>query len=92
MALLVFIRWIVIYPVDSAIHRLNNWGLYFTEKSILKMAAKDFMAHALLPLIFESENKRLRILNYSDTCGRDLRGLRKRNVQKPNQTRTCGAY
>ena len=21
-----FIRWIVIYPVDSAIHRLNNWG------------------------------------------------------------------
>jgi len=22
----VFIRWIVIYPVDSAIHRLNNWG------------------------------------------------------------------
>ena len=21
------IRWIVIYPVDSAIQRLNNWGL-----------------------------------------------------------------
>ena len=21
-----FIRWIVIYPLDSAIHRLNNWG------------------------------------------------------------------
>ena len=27
LVLLVFIRWIVIYPVDSAIHRLNNWGL-----------------------------------------------------------------
>ena len=26
LVLLVFIRWIVIYPVDSAIHRLNNWG------------------------------------------------------------------
>ena len=25
--MLVFIRWIVIYPLDSAIHRLNNWGL-----------------------------------------------------------------
>ena len=23
------IRWIVIYPVDSAIQRLNNWGLIF---------------------------------------------------------------
>ena len=27
LVLLVFIRWIVIYPLDSAIHRLNNWGL-----------------------------------------------------------------
>ena len=27
LVLLVFIRWIVIYPVESAIHRLNNWGL-----------------------------------------------------------------
>ena len=26
LVLLVFIRWIVIYPLDSAIHRLNNWG------------------------------------------------------------------
>ena len=26
LVLLVFIRWIVIYPVDSAIHCLNNWG------------------------------------------------------------------
>ena len=26
LVLPVFIRWIVIYPVDSAIHRLNNWG------------------------------------------------------------------
>ena len=26
LVLLVFIRWIVIYPVDSAIHRSNNWG------------------------------------------------------------------
>ena len=27
LVLLVFIHWIVIYPVDSPIHRLNNWGL-----------------------------------------------------------------
>ena len=26
LVLLVFICWIVIYPVDSAIHRLNDWG------------------------------------------------------------------
>ena len=24
------IHWIEIYPVDSAIYLLNNWGLYFT--------------------------------------------------------------
>ena len=28
LVLLVFIRWIVIYRVDSAIHRLNYWGLF----------------------------------------------------------------
>jgi len=27
LVLLLFICWIVIYPVDSAIHRLNTWGL-----------------------------------------------------------------
>ena len=27
MVSLLLIRWIAIYPVDSAIHRLNNWGL-----------------------------------------------------------------
>ena len=26
MVSLILIRWIVIYPVDSAIQRLNNWG------------------------------------------------------------------
>ena len=26
---LTLILWIVIYPVDSAIQRFNNWGLYF---------------------------------------------------------------
>ena len=33
LVLLVFIRWIVIYPVDSAIHRLNNWGLVEKEET-----------------------------------------------------------
>ena len=27
------IQWIVIYPVDSVIHRLNNWGLFYSELS-----------------------------------------------------------
>ena len=26
LVLLLLIQWIAIYPVDSAIHRLNNWG------------------------------------------------------------------
>ena len=34
LVLLVFIRWIVIYPVDSAIHRLNNWGLKCSKGQI----------------------------------------------------------
>ena len=36
LVLLVFIRWIVIYPVDSAIHRLNNWGLMFYWTTIYR--------------------------------------------------------
>ena len=31
---MILIRWIVIYPVDSAIHRLNNWAL--TGKALLQ--------------------------------------------------------
>ena len=34
LVLQVFIRWTVIYPVNNAIHRLNNWGLiYFPQKT-----------------------------------------------------------
>ena len=36
LVLLVFIRWIVIYPVDSAIHRLNNWGLVVVAVVVVK--------------------------------------------------------
>ena len=32
---LILIRWIVIYPVDSAIQRLNNWGLVYLNESHL---------------------------------------------------------
>ena len=28
------IQWIVIYPVDSVIHRLNNWGLDVCRESV----------------------------------------------------------
>ena len=27
LILIALIRWIMVYPVDSAIHPLNNWGL-----------------------------------------------------------------
>ena len=30
------IRWIVIYPVDSAIQQLNNWG----HRTLLKLSVK----------------------------------------------------
>ena len=34
LTLLIVIRWIVIYPVDSAIHLLNNWGqVHISRKS-----------------------------------------------------------
>ena len=37
MVLLVFIGWIVIYPVDSAIHRLNNWGQVISHSQVFKL-------------------------------------------------------
>ena len=30
----ILIRWIVIYPLDSAIQLLNNWGLEYLEKRV----------------------------------------------------------
>ena len=33
---LILIRWIVIYPMDSAIQRLNNWGLYIFFTCLLR--------------------------------------------------------
>ena len=33
---LILIRWIVIYPVDSAIQRLNNWGKTSNVKATVK--------------------------------------------------------
>ena len=33
--MLTLIRWIVIYPVDSVIQPLNNWGLKFGLQNIL---------------------------------------------------------
>ena len=41
LGLLVFIRWIVIYRMDNAIHLLNNWGLIYS---------KSFTIFALLTL------------------------------------------
>ena len=31
------IRWIVIYPVDSAMHLLNNWGLDYERGLLLPL-------------------------------------------------------
>ena len=33
---LILIRWIVIYPVDNAIQRLNYWGLITNHQFYLK--------------------------------------------------------
>ena len=33
---LILIRWIVIYPVDNAIQRLNNWGKTSNVKATVK--------------------------------------------------------
>ena len=37
MVSLILIRWIVIYPVDSAIQRLNNQGQFFTVKAVFSL-------------------------------------------------------
>ena len=35
LASLIFIHWIVIYPVDSAIQLLSNWGQYLLNLSLV---------------------------------------------------------
>ena len=35
LVFLILIHWIVIYPVDSSIQRLNNWGLVKSTKFIV---------------------------------------------------------
>ena len=47
MVSLTLIRWIVIYPVDTAIQLLNNWGLInkfrdFRTRPLLRAEARDF--------------------------------------------------
>ena len=42
LVLLVFIRWIVIYLVDTAIHRLNNWGK--EEERVDEFMLQDFIS------------------------------------------------
>ena len=42
MVFLVFIRWIVIDPVDSAIHRLNKWGLNCATNNLATTALQYF--------------------------------------------------
>ena len=42
---LILIRWIVIYPVDSAIQRLNNRGLIITDTSYKKRNKIDSKIH-----------------------------------------------
>ena len=33
------IHWIVIYPADSAIHCLNNWGMRFSNATFLALTS-----------------------------------------------------
>ena len=35
LILIALIRWIVIYPADSAIHPLNNWGQDFQDVTLM---------------------------------------------------------
>ena len=41
LVLLVFIRWIVIHPVDSTIHCLNNWGLNGNVQSVQELTPQQ---------------------------------------------------
>ena len=44
LVLLFFIRWIVIYPVDSTIHRLNNWGQIYKSHEYYIFPCPTFLA------------------------------------------------
>ena len=49
MVSLILIRWIVIYPVDSAIQRLNNQGQFFTVNAVFRWQLRP--RFSLLPVV-----------------------------------------
>ena len=49
MVSLILIRWIVIYPEDSAIQRLNNQGQFFTVKAVFRWQLRP--RFSLLPVV-----------------------------------------
>ena len=42
MVSLILIHWIVIYPVDSAVQLLNNWGLDKSDCKAVRLFTMDF--------------------------------------------------
>ena len=74
-----FIRWRVIYPVDSAIHRLNNWGQNFRVTQLknnatvtycrfypLNVTHSNFISIQILLPAFNFSSQSLKL---SDECG-----------------------
>ena len=56
--LLTLIHWIVIYPVDSVIQPLNNWGLVFSDFSLI-----NDHAVVAIPLVCNIDFTRNKTLN-----------------------------
>ena len=59
-------RWIVIYPVDSAIHRLNNWGDVCTYILVIVLGVLLLKYYdKLLNCIFKNVSSYIKVHKYT---------------------------
>ena len=63
---LILIHWITIYPVDSAIQHLNNWGPNYLTKRQFSIAYRVF-SHDVTVAILVSQNNKTAAMLVSQT-------------------------
>ena len=65
------VHWIVIYPVDSAIHLLNNWGLSLHQAMVstgcVYVAPCSFVIGAFRSSLFTKETDNDNAIPFLDT-------------------------
>ena len=78
---LLLIQWIVIYPVNSAIHRLNNWGLVAEKQK--KWPIRSGLWPQRLWLVWNQANRRTGLPAWNAKSWHWLRFAHRTNNQLP---------